>query len=82
MALIQFAYVDNRSTNLEHFSLQLVSQTQGDLHCITYHWIHELYTIVFGWIVTRSDHDSDGLPIQLSRPHCCKQSHTKHNRIQ
>ena len=44
--------------------------------------IDQLDSIVFGRIVTGSDHDSNDLPILHLRPQCSDQSDTKDHRVQ
>lgn len=46
-----------------------------------YHWVHQFNSIVLRRVMTRSNHDSNGLPMQLPGPKGCQQADSENDRI-
>ena len=48
----------------------------------TYHWIHQLDTIVISWIVTRRDHNTNCLSMKLLAAKSRKETDPEDDRVQ
>ena len=60
--------------------MQLVLTPKLGFDVEAYIWVYKLYSIIFRWIVARSNHDPDRLSIHFSGPNRSKEPYTEYNR--